>query len=101
MINILWMLFEIAVNIYQGFMAVYFVYAFLGGEGIKKFFTMKNIAFSTVYAIRNVLLRGKSQEKRKYIINTFLRALMKRLFFVRSGQKLSVCVKTIAKIHLK
>lgn len=51
MINILWTIFEISVNIYQGFMAVYFVYAFLGGKGIKNFFTIKNIAFSTVYAI--------------------------------------------------
>ena len=50
MINILWMLFEIAVNIYQGFMAVYFVYAFLGGKGIKSFLTPINIVFSFVYA---------------------------------------------------
>ena len=50
MINILWTLFEIAVNIYQGFMAVYFVYAFLGGKGIKSFLTPINIVFSFVYA---------------------------------------------------
>ena len=50
MINILWTLFEIAVNIYQGFMAVYFVYAFLSGRGFKDFFKPVNIAWSLGYA---------------------------------------------------
>lgn len=59
MINILWMLFEIAVNIYQGFMAVYFVYAFLCGKDIRHFFRPINIVFSIIYAsaicVENVL----------------------------------------------
>lgn len=50
MINILWTLFEIAVNIYQGFMAVYFVYAFLSGKDFKDFFKPVNIAWSLGYA---------------------------------------------------
>lgn len=50
MINILWTIFEISVNIYQGFMADYFVYAFLCGKGITSFFTPINIVFSFTYA---------------------------------------------------
>lgn len=59
MINILWALFEISVNIYQGFMAVYFVYAFLCVKDIRQFFRPINIVFSFIYAsaicIENVL----------------------------------------------
>lgn len=49
MIDFLWTIFEIAVNAYQGFIAVYFVYAFLSGQGLKDFFKPKSITFSLIY----------------------------------------------------
>lgn len=51
MIDFLWTIFEISVNIYQSFMALYFVYAFLGGQGIKGFFKPKSIAFAFIYTV--------------------------------------------------
>lgn len=74
MINILWTIFEISVNIYQGFMAVYFVYAFLCGKDFKDFFKPVNIAWSLGYAavicIENVIFTSP-EVKGAYIAAAF------------------------------
>ena len=85
MTDILWTVFEILINIYQGFMAVYFAYAFLGGEGIKKFFKPVNVAWAIGYAalicIENVIFpnpadKGAYISAAVYIIYLFVYSLI-------------------------
>lgn len=49
--TVLWILFELVVNVYQGILAVFFVFSFLSKQGIKQFFTLKNVIFSGLYAL--------------------------------------------------
>lgn len=48
--TILWWIFEILVNIYQGFISMYFVYSYLGDRDNSKFLKSSGILFSIIYA---------------------------------------------------
>ncbi len=48
--NVLWLLFELIVNVYQGFVMSYFMYSYLGDKKRVKFFKSKGVLFAFIFA---------------------------------------------------
>ena len=48
--NILWEVFEIAVNFFQGFMLIFFPYSYLGDKQNRKFYKSQGIVYSIILA---------------------------------------------------
>lgn len=48
--SILWEVFEIAVNFFQGFVLVYFPYSYLGDKQKRKFYKSQGIVYSIILA---------------------------------------------------
>lgn len=51
MSNLLWGIFEIAVNLYQGFVVLYFTFRYLGDKKGRKYFHSPSIAFAALFAL--------------------------------------------------
>ena len=51
MSDVLWALFEVAVNFFQGFILVYFAYDFLGDKNNKKFFQSNGVLYGVILAV--------------------------------------------------
>lgn len=51
MSNLLWGIFEIAVNLYQGFVVLYFTFRYLGDKKDRKYFHSPSIAFASLFAL--------------------------------------------------
>lgn len=51
MSNLLWGIFEIAVNLYQGFVVLYFTFRYLGDKKSRKYFHSPSIAFASLFAL--------------------------------------------------
>ncbi len=56
MITIIWEIFEIAVNFYQGYLLTYFAYDFLGDKDSKKFTKSSGILYSNMLALAITIL---------------------------------------------
>lgn len=54
--NVLWLLFELIVNVYQGFIAMYFVYAYLKDKKSRSFFNNHGMIFAIIYATAVTIL---------------------------------------------
>ena len=90
--TILWWIFEILVNIYQGFISMYFVYSYLGDRDNRKFFKSSGIFFATLLAAAITILNVSTSVFEHflafiYVILIFLYAviflkgsLLKKLF---------------------
>lgn len=58
MSNLLWGIFEIAVNLYQGFVVLYFTFRYLGDKKGRKYFHSPSIAFAALLALAVSILNS-------------------------------------------